>query len=323
MNNSSRIGVLERVAKIRPVLRRSGIQKRSALPIAARIIVRIGVAGIRILGAGQQRHFKRFRLRIYENMFHHGGEIDRVVASRVSLLPRYVGLEILLAINLVAKFAKATQFMVVDGDEYRPIVSQKISCKVEARKHHIQPVRMISSNSVRVRAKSAPRIVNLAGPGKVGIQAFGKFVRVNELLPGVVGRVDIDHFDFAEIRLLQQFQDFEIFAFDKDVAGRFEIHRLGPVRVQSRAARLLDDFHAVRLARPDEPEALAARLDPIAERPPQRFEVNVSVGQALGETLREEIFQHIALSRRRVVRRRDTRFHSAFKRCHAQLRAFW
>ena len=251
-------------------------------------------------------------------MFHHCGEIDRVVASRVSLLPRNVGLEIFLAINLVAKFAKATQFMVVDGDEYRPVVPQKISCKVEARKHHIQPVRMKSSDRVRVGAESAPRAVNLAGAGKVGILAFGKFVGVNELLPCVVGRIDIDHFDFAEIRLLQQLQDFEIFAFDKDVVGGFEIHRLGPVRVQSRDARLLDDFHALRLARPDEPEALVGRLDPIAKRPPQGFEVNISFGHALGKTLRDEIFQHVALSRCRVVRKRGRRFHSAFKRRNAQ-----
>ena len=95
--------------------------------------------------------------------------------------------------------------------------------------------------------------------------------------------------------LLHQLQDFEIFAFDKDVVGGFEIHRLGPVRVQSRDARLLDDFHALRLAR-----ARRARSARCAPRPNRQASA--------------------AAFRSRYVRRTGTRGNSArgnFSACRA------
>ena len=63
----------------------------------------------------------------------------------------------------------------------------------------LQPVGMIPADRIRVGGKPASFAVNLPGICKIGFEALGIFVGVNKLLPGVIGRIDIDHFDFSEI----------------------------------------------------------------------------------------------------------------------------
>ena len=48
-------------------------------------------------------------------------------------------------------------------------------------------------------------------------RTLGKIVLIDKIVASVVGWVDIDHFDFTQIRLLQQLQYFQIIALDVEV----------------------------------------------------------------------------------------------------------
>ena len=67
-------------------------------------------------------------------------------------------------------------------------------------------------------------VVDLLGLDEVILQRVGEIIWVNEVVASVVRRVDIDQFHFAEVRLKQQLQHFEVVAFDKGIAGRVEVH---------------------------------------------------------------------------------------------------
>jgi hypothetical protein len=76
---------------------------------------------------------------------------------------------------------------------------------------------------VAVRAKFAPFTVHLPGVFQVGLQALGIVVGVNEVVAGVVRRVNVDHLHFAEVGFLQQLKHFQVVPFNDQVFGRVEV----------------------------------------------------------------------------------------------------
>src|SRR3546814_3111100 len=50
---------------------------------------------------------------------------------------------------------------------------------------------------------------------KIGANTIVIVVRVYEIPPGIVGRVNIDCFDFSVIALLQELEDFEVVTFNQ------------------------------------------------------------------------------------------------------------
>jgi hypothetical protein len=58
---------------------------------------------------------------------------------------------------------------------------------------------------------------------EIGLKGFRVIIRINEIIPGVVRRINIDQFDFSEICLLNEFQDVEIIPFDNHVFGEVEV----------------------------------------------------------------------------------------------------
>ena len=55
----------------------------------------------------------------------------------------------------------------------------------------------------------------------VGFLALCEVVGIDEVVAGVVGRVDIDALDAFAVGGSQEFEDFEVFAFDDEVAVGF------------------------------------------------------------------------------------------------------
>jgi hypothetical protein len=61
--------------------------------------------------------------------------------------------------------------------------------------------------------------VLLAGDFEIGVERVGVVVGINEVISGVVRRVDVDHLHPTEVGLVEQLQDFEIVALDEDIVG--------------------------------------------------------------------------------------------------------
>ena len=70
----------------------------------------------------------------------------------------------------------------------------------------------------------------------IGFFLVGIVIRINEIVSGVIGRVDIDTFDLFEIAGLQEFQDFEIIGLYHQIFCGVKIDTARFVRDQSRTA---------------------------------------------------------------------------------------
>ena len=64
---------------------------------------------------------------------------------------------------------------------------------------------MKTAARVGIGCKPLPLIINLPRISQIGIQIVLILVRIDKLLPRVIRRINIDHLDLAEIRLLKQF----------------------------------------------------------------------------------------------------------------------
>ena len=65
--------------------------------------------------------------------------------------------------------------------------------------------------------------VEVAGRSVEVVSVLREVVAVNKIVAGVVRRVDVNHFDFAEVTLLQNFQSFEVVAFDVKIFSGVEV----------------------------------------------------------------------------------------------------
>ena len=79
-----------------------------------------------------------------------------------------------------------------------------------------------------------------------------KIIGIDEVVAGVVRRVDIDHFDLAEIALLQKLEDFQIIALDVEVFGGVPVLALRHARAQGLPDRLVGFYDCRLLADPCE-----------------------------------------------------------------------
>ena len=74
--------------------------------------------------------------------------------------------------------------------------------------------------------------VFLVGALEITGGVFTKIVVVDEFLAGVVGRVDINHLDLAQIGFLQQLERIEVVAFDKQVLRGIKVDAFLAARAQ-------------------------------------------------------------------------------------------
>ena len=59
--------------------------------------------------------------------------------------------------------------------------------------------------------------VTLSSEVKVTTNGIGVVIRIHEVTPRVVGRVDVDHLDLAVVVLLQDLEYFKVIAFNHHV----------------------------------------------------------------------------------------------------------
>lgn len=143
-----------------------------------------------------------------------------------------------------------------------------------------------------------------------------EIVGVDEIVAGVVRRVDVDHLDLAEIALLQKLEDFQIIALDVEVFGSVPVLALCHTRAQGLTDRLVG-FHDCRLlADPCELVCLVAVHHVRREHLFQQFKIDRPLVHLL---LRRAVFliQHLrdAVGKQGsnavyILRRHIRRFHA-------------
>ena len=78
---------------------------------------------------------------------------------------------------------------------------------------------MEAAVGVHVFDKAVTFLVILAAVCQVFLGALGKIILIHKVVAGVVGWVNINHFDFAQIGFLQQLQHFQVIALNVQVFG--------------------------------------------------------------------------------------------------------
>src|SRR5438552_19009033 len=103
---------------------------------------------------------------------------------------------------------------------------------------------------IAVRAELASCSVNLARVLQIRVKALSIVVRVDEVVAGVVRRVDVNHLDLAEVRLLKKLQYFKIVTFNDQIFGALKIHALFRARQERAKGGSLNGIKALGLASP-------------------------------------------------------------------------
>ena len=110
-------------------------------------------------------------------------------------------------------------FILINTHKNYPILPQQVPCQPQPGVHHGEPFGVEAAVGFGVGGEFLSFVVDLSGTAEVVFEGFGEVVVVDEVVAGVVGRVDVDHLDAAGVGLLHDLEHFEVFAFDEDVAG--------------------------------------------------------------------------------------------------------
>ena len=69
-------------------------------------------------------------------------------------------------------------------------------------------------------------LAGLAGEFEVVFDVVLEVVGLDEVLTGVVGRVDVDELHLPRVGFLEELEDFEVVALDHEVLGGIPVHAL-------------------------------------------------------------------------------------------------
>jgi len=150
-------------------------------------------------------------------------------------------------------------FVVVDRDEDDAVLAEQVACQEEAWIHHVQPVAVLMPAGIGVQTVIPHNITLIIGDTcfrLITTACLLEVVIVDEIITGIVGRVDIDHLDLAVIRLVQDLQRRQVVALDKHIARRIPIDGIRLVGMERLDSLLLDGSENVALTLPAKPVAL-------------------------------------------------------------------
>ena len=107
--------------------------------------------------------------------------------------------------------------------------------------------------------------VFLPSDAQIVVERIGEVVRENEIVPGIVRRIEIDYLHAAEMRPVDDLQRFKGFAFDEGVLGLGEIDAFIWVGNKRRARGCLEHSGGITPPDPRERKPLQAVFDLLAE----------------------------------------------------------
>src|SRR5437763_957400 len=111
---------------------------------------------------------------------------------------------------------------------------------------------MIAAACFRIGRQQITFSICLPCELKVSLERIRVIVRVNEVLAGVVGRVNVDKLDASKVGLEQQLQNLQIVALYKNISRCLKVDGLFGIRHERAAAWSLQQRDSIVLTRPAE-----------------------------------------------------------------------
>ena len=175
----------------------------------------------------------------------------------------------------------------------------------------IEVIRMEAPVAFRVSHHAVTRFIVLTAVPQIIRSGLGKIILVDKVVASVVGRVDIDHLDLAQISLLQQLQDFQIVALDikifavKAAGGAVSAHAVRHDRAQRGRNGRVGRQHRLLLVRPGKLiPFLPALHDAVGKLLPQHIKVNgplhLAVPHHFGNSTRKQVANQFYIPRHAI-----------------------
>ena len=112
---------------------------------------------------------------------------------------------------------------------------------------------------------------------QVSSQGVMIIVRIEQVISGIVRRIDVDQLDSSSVAFSEQLEDLEIVAFNDDVSRLAPFHTLFFARKQGSETGRKRESTRTLLTLPIEPEPFVSLVDVISEDLSQCLEVNLPV----------------------------------------------
>ena len=127
------------------------------------------------------------------------------------------------------------------------------------------------------------RAFHLASEFEVVLDVVLEVVGIDEVLAGVVGRVDVDELHLPGIGLLEELEDFEVVALDHQVLGGVPVHAVLRAGAQGAGGGREGELAGAAFAVPVEAVFLLPLIHRAAEKLLEHLEVNLAFGEGFGE----------------------------------------
>ena len=120
--------------------------------------------------------------------------------------------------------------MIINANENDAIVCEQLARQEEARVHRGQPRGVVAAARLWITGLEIALCINLSCQLKVGLQRFSVVIGIDEVVAGVVGRIDVDGFDAPEIGLIEELEDLKVVSLDEEVLGGVKMAGVVPAR---------------------------------------------------------------------------------------------
>jgi hypothetical protein len=168
--------------------------------------------------------------------------------------------------------------VVINAHENHAVLAQELTRQEQARIHHRKPRGAIASTRFRIACYLLRQL-------EVRLERVGVIVGIDKIVAGVVGRVNVNHLDAPKVRLVEEFQNFEVVAFDEQVLCVGDVHAFAWRGDERRAAWRLQEADRVALARPRERITFRTFVHHIAQRGAQFFKIHFVFAERLWKNL--------------------------------------
>ena len=163
----------------------------------------------------------KWQINFWRRCLRIGNYVIVIIGNCISSFARFfgdtgkTGNEIIFSKNFITNFFEIGLLIIINGNKNDAVIGEEVPCEKETRVYHGAPVGVEAGIAVIVFCELLVSFfVEELCLGGVVFFIHTEFVFVYEVVARIVGRVDVNHFHFAEVGLLEEFQCVQIIAFN-------------------------------------------------------------------------------------------------------------
>ena len=152
--------------------------------------------------------------------------------------------------NFIANLCQILNFVLINANKNNAVICQQIPRQHQPRIHHTAPVGV--KPSVAVVVLEQPILVLVIHPhlAVFFILRTHEIICIDKIVARIIRWVNINHFDLAQIALLQQLEHFQIVAFNVEILGIIPVFAFCRAGAQGLANGLVGFYNGCLFAHP-------------------------------------------------------------------------